>query len=158
MSFPLASSFTDKKDLVIGDVLKKMPGIIVDKDGGITWQGKQISAFYIENMDLLRNRYGIATNNVAANDVATVQVLQHHQPVKALEGITDDENAAINLKLKDEAKGKLTFMVRLGIGGLPVQWENELAAMCFAKNWQNITTYKGNNSGVNLAPEINSLG
>ena len=154
----LVSAFTDKKDLVIGDVLKKMPGIKVDKDGGITWQGKQISAFYIENMDLLRNRYGIATNNVAANDVATVQVLQHHQPVKALEGITDDENAAINLKLKDEAKGKLTFMVRLGIGGLPVQWENELAAMCFAKQWQNITTYKGNNSGVDLGPEINSLG
>ena len=154
----LVSAFTDKKDLVIGDVLKKMPGIKVDKDGGISWQGKSISTFYIENMDLLRDRYGIATNNVAANDVATVQVLQHHQPVKALEGITDDETAAINLKLKDEAKGKLTFMVRLGIGGLPVQWENELAAMCFAKQWQNISTYKGNNSGVDLGPEINSLG
>jgi len=154
----LVSAFTDKKDLVIGDVLKKMPGIVVDKDGGITWQGKPINTFYIENMDLLRGRYGIATNNVAANDVATVQVLQHHQPVKALEGINDDETAAINLKLKDEAKGKLSFMVRLGIGGVPVQWENELAAMCFAKQWQNITTYKGNNSGVDLAPEINSLG
>jgi len=154
----LVSAFTDKKDLVIGDVLKKMPGINVDKDGGITWQGKPINTFYIENMDLLRSRYGIATNNVAANDVATVQVMEHHQPVKAMEGITNDETAAINLKLKDEAKGKLTFMVRLGIGGLPIQWENELAAMCFAKKWQNITTYKGNNSGVDLSTEINSLG
>src|ERR1035437_3398889 len=80
----LVSAFTEKKDLVIGDVLKKMPGINVDKDGGITWQGKPINTFYIENMDLLRGRYGIATNNVAANDVATVQVLQHHQPVKPM--------------------------------------------------------------------------
>lgn len=154
----LVSAFTDKKDLVIGDVLKKMPGIVVDKAGIIYWQGKPINTFYIENMDLLRGRYGIATNNVAANDVASVQVLQHHQPVKALEEIQPEETAAINLKLKDEAKGKLTFMVRLGIGGMPVQWENELAAMCFAKKWQNITTYKGNNSGVDLSPEINSLG
>lgn len=154
----LVSAFTDKKDMVIGDVLKKMPGINVDKDGAITWQGKPINTFYIENMDLLRSRYGIATNNVAANDVATVQVLEHHQPIKAMESITNNETAAINLKLKDEAKGKLTFMVRLGIGGLPIQWENELAAMCFAKKWQNITTYKGNNSGLDLSPEINSLG
>jgi hypothetical protein len=154
----LVSAFTDKKDLVIGDVLKKMPGINVDKDGGITWQGKPINTFYIENMDLLRGRYGIATNNVAANDVSTVQVLEHHQPVKALEEVQPQQTAAINLKLKDEAKGKLTFMVRLGIGGLPIQWENELAAMCFAKKWQNISTYKGNNAGVDLSPEINSLG
>lgn len=154
----LVAAFTDKKDLVIGDVLKKMPGIVVDKDGGILWHGKPINTFYIENMDLLRSRYGIATNNVAANDVATVQVLEHHQPVKALEGISNNETAAINLKLKDDAKGKLTFMVRLGVGGLPVQWENELAAMYFTKKWQNITTYKGNNSGVDLALEINSLG
>jgi len=154
----LVSAFTDKKDLVIGDVLKKMPGINVDKDGAITWQGKPINTFYIENMDLLRSRYGIAINNVAANDVATVQVLEHHQPVKAMEGIANNETAAINLKLKDEAKGKVSFMVRLGIGGLPIQWENELAAMCFAKKWQNISTYKGNNSGVDLSPEINSLG
>jgi len=154
----LVSAFTDKKDLVIGDVLKKMPGINVDKDGAITWQGKPINTFYIENMDLLRSRYGIATNNVAANDVATVQVLEHHQPAKAMESITNSETAAINLKLKDEAKGKVSFMVRLGIGGLPIQWENELAAMCFAKKWQNISTYKGNNAGVDLSSEINSLG
>lgn len=154
----LVSAFTDKKDMVIGDVLKKIPGIAVDKDGGISWHGKPINTFYIENMDLLRSRYGIATNNVAANDVATVQVLEHHQPVKALEDIQPEQTAAINLKLKDEAKGKLTFMIRLGIGGLPLQWENELTGMYFAKKWQNISTYKGNKSGVDLSPEINSLG
>jgi hypothetical protein len=154
----LVSAFTDKKDMVIGDVLKKMPGINVDKDGAITWQGKPINTFYIENLDLLRSRYGIATNNVAANDVATVQVLEHHQPVKALEGVLPTQTAAINLKLKDEAKGKFTFIARLGIGGLPVQWEDELAAMSFTKKWQNISTFKGNNSGVDLSSEIKSLG
>jgi len=154
----LVSAFTDKKDLVIGDVLKKMPGITVDKDGGILWQGKAINTFYIENMNLLQGRYGIATNNVAANDVSTVQVLEHHEPIKALEGVRPSESAAINLKLKDEAKGKLTVMTKLGLGAAPVQWENEVVPMIFARNWQNITTYKGNNDGVDLSGEINSLG
>ena len=134
----LVSAFTDKKDLVIGDVLKKMPGITVDKNGGILWQGRSINTFYIENLNLLQGRYGIATNNVAANDVATVQVLEHHEPVKALEGLVPpSQTAAINLKLKDEAKGKLTFMTKLGLGAAPIQWENELAAMIFSKKWQN---------------------
>jgi len=154
----LVSAFTDKKDLVIGDVLKKMPGITVDKDGGILWQGKYINTFYIENLNLLKGRYGIATNNVAANDVATVQVLEHHEPVKALEGLVPPSpTAAINLKLKDEAKGKLTFMTKLGLGAAPIQWENEVVPMIFAKNFQNITTYKGNNAGVDLSQEIYSF-
>lgn len=154
----LVSAFIDKKDLVIGDVLKKMPGITVDKDGGILWQGKSINTFYIENLNLLKGRYGIATNNVAANDVATVQVLEHHEPVKALEGLVPPSpTAAINLKLKDEAKGKLTFMTKLGLGAAPIQWENEVVPMIFAKNFQNITTYKGNNAGVDLSQEIYSF-
>jgi hypothetical protein len=154
----LVSAFIDKKDLVIGDVLKKMPGITVDKAGGILWQGRAINTFYIENLNLLQGRYGIATNNVAANDVATVQVLEHHEPVKALEGLVPpSQTAAINLKLKDEAKGKLTFMTKLGLGAAPIQWENELAAMIFSQKWQNITTYKGNNAGVDLSQEINSF-
>jgi len=154
----LVSAFIDKKDLVIGDVLKKMPGITVDKDGGILWQGKSINTFYIENLNLLKGRYGIATNNVAANDVATVQVLEHHEPVKALEGlVSPSQTAAINLKLKDEAKGKLTFMTKLGLGAAPIQWENEVVPMIFAKNFQNITTYKGNNAGVDLSQEIYSF-
>jgi hypothetical protein len=154
----LVSAFIDKKDLVIGDVLKKMPGITVDKDGGIMWQGKPIYPFYIENMNLLQGRYGIATNNVAANDVATVQVLEHHEPVKALEGlVAPSQTAAINLKLKEEAKGRLSIMSKLGLGAAPVQWENEVVPMIFAKNWQNITTYKGNNAGVDLSSEIYSF-
>jgi hypothetical protein len=107
-------------------------------------------------MDLLRGRYGLATNNVSANDVATVQVLEHHQPVKALEQVPS-EQAAINLKLKDEAKGKLTLMGKLGLGEAPLQGECELAGMDFSKTWQNITTYKGNNSGIDLSGEISPL-
>ena len=57
----LVSAFRDTTDVVIADVLKKMPGIEVDDDGKIEYKGKPISKFYIENMDMLQGRYNLAT-------------------------------------------------------------------------------------------------
>jgi hypothetical protein len=54
-----------------------MPGIEVSESGAIKFNGKAIKKFYVEDMDLLQGRYGLATNNINASDVATVQVLEH---------------------------------------------------------------------------------
>ena len=45
------SAFASEKDQVIGDVLKKMPGIDVKESGEITYQGKGINKFYIAGGD-----------------------------------------------------------------------------------------------------------
>ncbi|GHT71589.1 TonB-dependent receptor [Bacteroidia bacterium] len=153
----LVSSFSDKKDLVIADVLKKMPGIDVAENGQIKYNGNPINKFYIENLDMLQGRYGIATNNISAKDVSSVQVLQNHQPVKALKDVDISKDPAINLKLKDGAKGTWAIMTQLGIGVNPLIWENELTGMYFAKGKQNITSYKGNNSGKDLSDELRSF-
>ena len=84
----LVGAYQQQGDRVIGDVLRRMPGIEVSQSGGIKFNGKSISKFYVEDMDLLQGRYGLATNNINAQDVATVQVLENHQPVKALQGKT----------------------------------------------------------------------
>ena len=78
----LVGAFQQQADRTIGDVLKRMPGIEVSDNGGIRFNGKSISKFYVEDMDLLAGRYGLATNNVSASDVAAVQVLENHPPVK----------------------------------------------------------------------------
>ena len=103
----VVDAFRDSTDIVIGDVLKKMPGIEVKESGQIEYRGKPISKFYIENMDMLQGRYGIATNNITASDIATVQVFENHQPIKALQDIAFTDDAALNLKLKPGAKGKI---------------------------------------------------
>ena len=51
----LADAFRDTTDIVIADVLKKMPGIEVKDDGKIEYKGKAISKFYIEDMDMLQS-------------------------------------------------------------------------------------------------------
>jgi len=68
----LVAKFATENDKVIEDVLKKLPGIEVSESGQISFQGKPINKFYIENMDLLKGRYTLATKNISLKDVATV--------------------------------------------------------------------------------------
>src|SRR5690606_14132531 len=106
---------------------------------------------------LLQGRYGIATNNIAAKDVATVQVLENHQPIKTLQkDSVYSDDPAINLKLKDSAKGTWSVNGLAGIGYKPLLVEAELVGMYFGKITQNISTYKGNNTGKNVFSEFKS--
>ncbi len=151
------ASFAQQGDRVIGDVLKRMPGIEVSGDGGIKFNGKGISKFYVEGMDLLQGRYGIATNNVNAQDVASVQVLQNHQPVKALKGKVLTDDVAMNLKLKSSSKGTLGINAMVGGGAEGKKngiWTAELVGMYFNKRRQDITLYKGNNTGDDVSLEL----
>ena len=155
------AAYTQQGDRVIGDVLKRMPGIEVADNGAIKYNGKSIKKFYVEEMDLLQGRYGIATNNINATDVATVQVLENHQPVKMLQGKVLTDDVAINLKLNDSAKGTVAINMLLGgglqqanaIGSNPL-WTAEVVGMYFAKKRQNMSLYKGNNTGEDISAEL----
>lgn len=141
----IVNSFLGQNDQTIEDVMKKMPGIDISSSGNISFNGKKISKFYIENLDLLGGRYNLATKNIAPSGVASVQVLENHQSMKVESAFSDE--VAINLKLKDGAKGVWTITALAGAGYKPTLWNAELTAMYFAKKLQNISVYKGNNTG-----------
>ena len=152
----VVDAFRDTTDIVIADVLKKMPGIEVKDDGKVEYKGKPISKFYIENMDMLQGRYNLATTSIAASDVASVQVMENHQEVRALQNIQFSDNVALNLKLKEDAKGTFALMVDLGAGWADsLQYEGSLTGMYFAKRNQFLGTLKANNSGINLVDKEN---
>ena len=148
-------SFAQAQDRSIGDVLKRMPGIDVSNNGKIKYQGEDINKFYIEGSDLLGGKYGIATNGISHDDVGAVEVMENHQPMQVLSGISFSEKAAINLKLKNRAKATWTFHGDAG-GGYAWQpegavWDGELFAMAVMPGFQNITTFKTNNIGEDLS-------
>lgn len=148
-------SFAQQQDRSIGDVLKRMPGIDVANNGKIQYQGEDINKFYIEGSDLLGGKYGIATNGISHEDVGAVEVMENHQPMQVLSGISFSDKAAINLKLKNKAKATWTFHGAAG-GGWSWQpegaiWDGELFAMAVMPGFQNITTLRTNNTGENLA-------
>ncbi|MDE6680495.1 MAG: TonB-dependent receptor [Muribaculaceae bacterium] len=109
------SSFLSQTDQTIGDVLRKMPGITVTDAGQIAYQGKPIKNFYIEGLDLMRSHYGIATNSLDPSNIATVQVLEQHQDIKALKDLHPEEQASINLRLKNLVRGVFNLIAASGL-------------------------------------------
>lgn len=151
-------SFLSQTDQSIADVLKKMPGISVSDAGQISYQGKPIKNLYIEGLDLMKGHYGIATNNIDPNNIATVQVLENHQDIKALKGLRPEEQASINLRLKEGVKGVFNLITTLGGGyGDEGLWNNSAIATYFRRNSQFLATYKGNNTGEDLSQELYSF-
>ncbi|WP_329903897.1 hypothetical protein [Porphyromonas pogonae] len=146
-----ASSFVDQSDQYLADMLKKLPGVSVADDGTLSYQGKSINKFYIEGKDLLGSRYNQASQNMPVEAVSQIQVLENHQPIKALKDKTYSDNAAINVKLKKgflvrpfgEAKG--------GIGGSPAIYDNTIFLMQLLPRNQLMLTAQMNNRGRDLS-------
>lgn len=153
----VVSSFADAQDKSLADVLKKMPGIEVDKSGGIKYNGVSINKFYIEGKDMLGGRYGIATTNIHQKDVGSVEVMENHQPIKALDDISFSQNPGINIRLKEDAKTRWVGTVKASAGFTPFLWNAELALMRFKKQSQTLNTYKTNNIGKDLTHETMSF-
>lgn len=152
------AGFAMPQDKSIADVLSKMPGIEVRTDGRIEYNGTAINKFYIEGMDLMGNRYTLASNNLDRKKVKSVEILRNHQPVAVLRGKSFSEQAAINLVLEDNAKLNLTGTVDIGLGYNAEKelllHDNRLLAMMFKKNTQNFTIYKSNDTGADIQTEI----
>ena len=146
------ASFKDQNDRVIADVLRKMPGIEIRGSGQIYYQGEPIQKYYIEGMDLLEGRYNLANNNLSADDVGQVQILENHQPVKVLDSLEFSEKASINIQLKN--KVAYTGSAELGIGISPLIWKANITPMLFTDKQQALISYQSNNSGKNVSSEI----
>ncbi|PJJ64580.1 TonB-dependent receptor [Chryseobacterium geocarposphaerae] len=149
-------AFDSKNDRSLADVLKKMPGIEVNADGTILYQGNAINKFYVEGKDLMEGGYGTISNSLPKDAVAKVEVLENHQPVKILQNKVPSDQAAINIKLKKSVT--MTGRGEVGTGfGDPWLWNVKLTPMFFSKKSQWVANYKTNNMGEQVENEGNIL-
>lgn len=153
------ASFTEAQDRTIADVLRKMPGIEVEKSGEIRYNGEAINKFYIEGMDMLDGRYSLATNNIAPQDVASVEVMENHQPIKALRDVLYSDRAALNLRLKKQARSHWTGTLRGAGGWSPdeVLGSGSAFAMRIAAQSQSMLNLKGDNTGEDPTADLHQL-
>lgn len=152
------AGFRQGQDRSIADVIAKMPGLEVKTDGSVEYQGKPINKFYIEGLDLMGAQYGVASNNISADKVQSVQVMENHQAVKSLRGVTFSDQAAINLVLKDDAKATWAGTADVGLGyGEDFLYDCRMMGMRFNKSFQTLMMYKNNDIGKQLDNEVLDL-
>lgn len=149
-------SFESKADRSLADVLKKIPGIEVNKDGSILYQGEPINKFYVNGKDLMEGSYGVINNSLPKDAVQKVEVMENHQPIKILQDKLSSENAAINVKLKKSITMTGRGEVSSGFGN-PWLWNVKLSPMLFTPKYQWVINYKTNNVGEEVEKENNIL-
>lgn len=147
------SKYATAEDKKLADVLKRLPGIKVEDNGQIKYNGEPINKFYIDGSDFMDGRYGIATENINPADVVSVDVLENHQPMQVLKGLEFSQQAGLNIKLKEEARHKWIAILNSGIGMSPTLYDASAFAMRITGKWQNMESLRVNNTGWNPASQ-----
>ena len=110
-------SFTNGTEQKLGDVLKKLPGIEVNADGEIQVEGKTVTKVMIEGKDFFDGDSKLATKNIPADALKKVEILKNFNEVNQMRGLgNDQDNVAINIKLKEGKKNFWFGEVQGGLG------------------------------------------
>ncbi|HEY6503612.1 MAG TPA: outer membrane beta-barrel family protein, partial [Chitinophagaceae bacterium] len=126
-----ADSFKVRDGANVEELLRRLPGIQVDKDGNITAMGERVTKVLVDGEEFFGSDPGIATKNLRADVVKEVEVYDKKSDQAEFTGIDDGvKDKTINLKLKEDKK-KGYFGKATAGGGLPDKYSNSLMVNAF---------------------------
>lgn len=146
-----ASAFKVQENAVVEDLLKRLPGVEVDRDGAITAQGKSVTRVLVDGKEFFGRDPKMSTKNIPANAVDKVQVFDKKSDRAEFTGIDDgEEETTINLKLRDDKKNLGFGRVSAG-GGLDGNSKGRynLAANYYTFKNGNQLSFIGNANNIN---------
>lgn len=111
-----AALYTIQPNDKVEDLLKKMPGIQIDKDGKITAQGKSIPKVLVDGEEFFGDDPTLVTKNLRADMVDKVQLFDKTSDQAAFTGVDDGQKTpTINIKLKEDKKNG--YFGKADVGG-----------------------------------------
>jgi hypothetical protein len=100
-----ADSFKVQPNANVQDLLRRLPGFEVDKDGKIKAVGEEVNTVLVEGEEFFGDDPLLATKYLKASAVKEVQVYDRKSKESELTGIEDGKkDKIVNIKLKDNAK------------------------------------------------------
>ncbi|MDF2189238.1 TonB-dependent receptor [Paraflavitalea sp. CAU 1676] len=126
-----ADSFYMKAGSSVEDLLKKLPGLQVDRNGKITAQGETVQKVLVDGEEFFSDDPTIATRGLLSDAVDKVQVFDKASDQAAFTGIDDGKKVkTIDLKLKEDKKKGYFGKVELGSNG-DKYWNNNFMLNAF---------------------------
>ena len=145
-----AGSFKTPPHASVEQLLKKLPGVEVGKDGTVKAQGQTVNKVLVDGKEFFGNDPKMATKNLPADAIDKVQVYDKMSDQAQLTGFDDgNSEKTINLKLKKDKK-KGAFGKIMGGGGTDERFEGRF----------NVNSFKGARqmSVIGMANNTNSEG
>jgi hypothetical protein len=101
----------------IEDLIKKLPGMEVDKNGDIILHGKKVEKIYIDGKEFFLNDPKMATQNLTADMIDAIEAFDNQSDRARFTGIKEMKaNKAINLRLKKDKKKGFLGHITLSAG------------------------------------------
>lgn len=110
------TKFVTGEERKLRDALKKLPGVEVDREGNVMVNGKKVTKVLVENKTFFTGNSKLAVNNIPADAVEKVEVLDNYNEVAMLKGLQDSEDMAMNILLKEDKKKFVFGDVEVGAG------------------------------------------
>lgn len=156
-----ASAFKTKPNATVEDLLKKLPGVEVDKEGNVKAQGEDIQKVYVNGKEFFGNDPKLATKNLTADMVESIQVFDDMSDQAKFTKIDDGSRSkTINIQLKKD-KNKGVFGRALIAGGSNDRYEGNLSFNRFNNDRRISVLFNGNNinkQGFSFSDIISSMG
>lgn len=112
-----ASAFKTKIGASAEELLRKLPGIEVDRAGNIKAQGEVVTRVLVDGKEFFSSDPTVATKNLPADAIKSVQVYNKKSDETELSGIEDGSySKTINMILKDGKKSAMFGEVTAGAG------------------------------------------
>ncbi len=104
-----ADAYKVREGAPVEDVLKKLPGVTVDKDGNVTAQGKQVKRVRVNGKDYFGGDVQTATQNLPADIIENIQIIDDYGDKANLTGIKEgDPEKLLNITIQ-RGKSKGSF-------------------------------------------------
>lgn len=110
------SKFVTGEERKLRDALKKLPGVEVDKAGNVRVQGKKVTKVLVEDKTFFTGNSKLAVNNIPADAVDKLEILDNYNDVAMLKGLQDSEAMAMNIRLKEDKKKFVFGDIEAGAG------------------------------------------
>lgn len=156
-----ASGFKTVPNATVEDLLKKIPGMEVDKEGTVKAQGEQVQKVLIDGKEFFGNDPKLATKNLTADMVESVQVFDDMSDQAKFTRIDDGSRSkTINIRLKKD-KNKGFFGRALAGYGSDDRYEGNLSFNRFNGNKRISVLFNTNNinkQGFSFNDIISAMG
>ena len=90
--------FKTGEERKLREVLKKLPGVEVDREGNVTVNGKKVTKLMVEGKTFFTGDTKLGVNNIPADAVDEVEALDNYNEVGFLKGLSDSDQMALNIK------------------------------------------------------------
>ncbi|MCD7721147.1 MAG: carboxypeptidase-like regulatory domain-containing protein, partial [Prevotellaceae bacterium] len=100
-----ADAFKLPDGALVEELIKKLPGIVVDDEGNYTWNGKSITQILVDGKEFFGTDMDIVLKNLPAEIVDKVKAYDKQSDMARITGIDDgEEKTVLDLQIKKDRK------------------------------------------------------